>query len=82
MGEEHTGSRVANVILRFLELGSAAIVAGIIGWGLHRIDGGNGPSNGRLVYAEVVAALSMAASIILLIPFKFVFKAWPVDILL
>lgn len=82
MGKEHTGSRVANVILRFLELGSAAIVAGIIGWGLHRIDGGNGVSNGRLVYAEVVAALSVVASIVLLIPFKFVFKAWPVDILL
>lgn len=79
---EHTGSRVANVILRFFQLGSAAIVAGIIGWGLHRIDRGNGPSNGRLIYAEVVAALSLVASIVLLIPFKFVFSAWPVDLLL
>jgi len=79
---EHTGSRVANVVFRFFQLCSAAIVAGIIGWGLHRIDRGNGPSNGRLVYAEVVAALTLAISLVLLVPFKFVFKAWPVDLLL
>ena len=79
---EHTGSRVANAILRFFQLCSAAIVAGIIGWGLHRIDSGNGPSNGRLVYTEVVAALTLAVSLVLLVPFKFVFKACPVDLLL
>lgn len=79
---EHTGSKVANVILRFFELCSAAIVTGIIGWSLHRIDSGNGPTNGRLVYAEVVAVMSLVASIILLIPFGFVFKAWPLDLLL
>ncbi|KAM0716201.1 hypothetical protein Q7P37_007646 [Cladosporium fusiforme] len=79
---EHTGSRVANIILRFLELGSAAIVTGIVGWVLHRIDIGNGPSDGRLIYTEVVAVLGLVVSIVLLIPFKFVFKAWPVDLIL
>lgn len=79
---EHTGSRVANAILRFFQLGSAAIVVGILSWALHRIDTGNGSSNGKLIYVEVVAAMSIVASIVLMIPLKFVFKVWPLDIIL
>jgi hypothetical protein len=79
---EHTGSRVANVVLRFFQLSCAAIILGIVGWALHRIDTGNGPDNSRLIYVEVLAAMSLALSIILLIPFKFVFKTWPLDIIL
>lgn len=79
---EHTGRRVVNVLLRFFELCSAVIVVGIIGWALHRIHDGNGSANGRLVYTEVVAALSIVASIVLMPPLRYVFKAWFVDLIL
>lgn len=79
---EHMGSRVANVIFRFFQLSSAAIVAGIVGWALHRIDTGNGSSNGKLIYVELVAAMSIVVSIVLIVPFEYVFKAWPLDIIL
>lgn len=79
---EHTGRRVVNVLLRFFQLCSAVIVVGIIGWALHRIHDGNGSANGRLVYTEVVAALSIVASIVLMPPLRYVFKAWFVDLIL
>ncbi|KAM0708840.1 hypothetical protein Q7P35_005493 [Cladosporium inversicolor] len=79
---EHTASKVVNVVVRFFQLCSDAIILGIVGWVLHRINIGNGPNNSRLIYVEVLAAMSLVVSIVLLIPFKFVFKAWPLDIIL
>jgi hypothetical protein len=79
---QHTGFRIANVILRISELCSSIIVVGIIGWALDRIHDGDGPYNERLVYAEVVAALSIAISLALMPPLKYVFMAWPLDFVL
>ena len=79
---EHTASKVVNAFLRFFELCNAAIIVGIVGWALHHIRIGNGPNNERLIYVEALAAISIVISIVLLVPFKFVFKAWPLDIIL
>lgn len=79
---EHTASKAVNVVVRFFQLCSDAIILGIVGWALHRISVGNGPNNSRLIYVEVLAAMSLVVSILLLVPFKFVFKAWPLDIIL
>lgn len=79
---EHTGSKIANVFLRFFQLVSAAVVVGIVGWELHRINQGNGSHNGRLIYAEVVAALSIVASLVLMPPLRYVFFGWPADLIL
>lgn len=80
--DDHFGLRIANVILRFFELCSAAIVVGIVGWAMHRVSDGNGHINNRLIYAQVVAALSTVASLVLMPPLQYVFMAWPVDLIL
>ena len=80
--DEHKGPRVANVILRLLQLASAAIVVGIVGWALHSIRIGDGPVSGRLIYAEVVGALTIVVALALLPPLKYVFMAWPLDFIL
>jgi hypothetical protein len=77
-----TGFHTANAVLRFFEFCSAAVVVGIIGWAMHRVDSANGPPNGRLIYAEVVAALTIIVSLVLLPPHEYVFKAWPLDLVL
>lgn len=79
---EHTASKAVNVVVRFFQLCSDAIILGIVGWVLHRISISNGLNNSRLIYVEVLAAMSLVVSIVLLVPFKFVFKAWPLDIIL
>jgi hypothetical protein len=79
---QHTGFRVANVVLRISEFCSSIIVVGIIGWALASIHDGDGSYNERLVYAEVVAALSIVLSLALMPPLKYVFMAWPLDVIL
>jgi hypothetical protein len=75
---QHTGFRVANVVLRISEFCSSIIVVGIIGWALASIHDGDGSYNERLVYA----ALSIVLSLALMPPLKYVFMAWPLDFIL
>jgi hypothetical protein len=81
MGKD-TGFHAANVVLRSFELCSAAVVVGVIGWAMHRIDDANAPINGRLIYAEVVATLTIIVSLVLIPPREYIFKAWPLDLVL
>lgn len=74
-----TGSRVAAVTFRVLELVFATIVVAILGRFLYFINQANADANSRLVYAEVLAALSMAFSIVLMPPFAYQFWAFPLD---
>jgi hypothetical protein len=76
---QHAGFRIANVVLRISEFCSSVIVVGIVGWALNRIHEADGPYGERLVYAEVVAALSIAISLVLMPPMQYVFMAWPLD---
>lgn len=76
----NVGLRVANVIFRFLQLCSAVIVVGVIGWAMHRVNVAGGPDNGRFIYAEVVGTLSIVASLALFPPLEYVFGAWPADL--
>lgn len=78
----NTGHRIANVVLRFLELCSAVIVVGIVGWAMHRIHNAGGHINGRLIYVEAIAAMSITLSLLLILPMDYVFKAWPLDLIL
>lgn len=79
---EQRGPRIVNVILRFFQFASAAIIVGIVGWALHSIRAGNGSSNGRLIYVEIVGGLTIVLSLLLGPPLAYVFKAWPMDLLL
>src|SRR5882757_7478395 len=77
-----SASKVASFCLRVGELICAAIVAGILGYYLHLIDQANASVNGRIIYAEVIAGISILFSLILMIPFKFSFWAFPLDFVL
>ncbi len=68
------------MILRLAELAFAAIVAGLTGDYLHSVQGSSSWDQGRFIYTEVVAGLSIILSIIWLFPFSGSFIHWPADL--
>ncbi|KAL4821128.1 marvel domain-containing protein [Aspergillus spinulosporus] len=75
-------SRVLSVILRIAEIAFGAVVAGIIGWFLHRFGDLDAWPEARWIYTEVVAGISILFGIIWLVPFSSGFFTWPLDLLL
>lgn len=73
---------LVGMILRLAELAFAAIVAGINGHYLHRVQGVDSWSVGRFIYTEVVAGISIFLALIWLFPFSGSFVHWPVDIVI
>lgn len=76
-----TGSKIVSVLFRLGELCSAVIVVALLGRFFYLINIANASANGRLVYAEVISALEITFSIILIIPAKYSFYAFPIDII-
>jgi hypothetical protein len=74
-------ARIFNIILRAAELGFSSIVAGITAWILHKSNS-NTHGLGRFIYTEVIAALAILTSLILLIPCSSSFTHWPWDFFL
>lgn len=74
--------RIVNIVLRAAELVFATIVAGVTGQHLHQFRHASSWSQGRFIYTEVIAALSMFFALIWLVPFSWSFVHWPVDIIL
>lgn len=74
-----TASKGASVFLRFVELVSAAVVAGLIGEYLHNIDNAHAHANSRIVYAITMAGISLVASIVLFPPLNYTFFFFPLD---
>lgn len=77
-----TASKVISVLLRLSELGSSIIVVALLGrffYYLH--DAPDGDANSRLIYTEVISCLEIFTSIILIVPAKYSFYAWPIDII-
>uniref|UniRef100_A0A0D2XTD1 MARVEL domain-containing protein n=1 Tax=Fusarium oxysporum (strain Fo5176) TaxID=660025 RepID=A0A0D2XTD1_FUSOF len=83
MTSSGSGHKVASVILRFLELACGAIVLGLLG---HFCDLVNEASNisvdGRIIYAMVVAGITIVYSIVFFAPFDILFMAFPFDFIL
>lgn len=71
--------RIVSMILRAAELAFASIVAGVTGQYLHRSNASSW-ANGRFIYTEVVAALSIVFALLWLLPFSSTFVHWPLDI--
>jgi hypothetical protein len=72
-----------SMCLRIGELAFAAVVAGLTGEYLHSIQGQGGDwSEGRFIYTEVVAAVSILLALLWLLPFSGTFIHWPVDLLI
>jgi len=72
-------SKIISVVFRVLELICACIVLGLLGRFFYVLHLGNGAANGRLIYTEVIAGLSIAFSIILIPPLTYSFYAFPLD---
>jgi len=77
-----TGAEIASTCLRIGELISAAIVLGILSRFISRIHLGDGDVQNRLVYTEAWAVLSLAFSIILILPLTYSFFAFPLDLVM
>lgn len=77
-----TASKVVSIFLRIGEGACAVIVLALLARFLYLVDQGNGDVHGRLIYAEVTAALSVAFSIIFLIPSTFSFYGFLMDFIL
>jgi hypothetical protein len=75
-----TGSKIASVFFRLGELCSAIIVVALLGRFFYLLDLANGSANGRLIYAEVISVLEIIFSTLLIIPAKYSFYAFPIDI--
>lgn len=75
-------SRTVSIILRFLELAFAIIVAGIVGHSLHQSDEANATPLRRVIYTEVVAGLSILTALLLLFPMTYSFAVFAVDFIL
>ncbi|KAI1486589.1 hypothetical protein F5X96DRAFT_654419 [Biscogniauxia mediterranea] len=71
-----------SIILRLAELAFAAIVAGINGEYLHWVRHTSSWHQGRFIYTEVVAGISLFLALIWLIPFSSSFIHWPIDLVI
>ncbi|KAF8457460.1 integral membrane protein [Terfezia claveryi] len=74
-------SRLISVILRFLQLASAAIVTGIVGNYISNANQAGINPAGRFVYTIVIAAFSLLAALILIVPFTASLTIFPLDFL-
>ena len=77
-----TASKILSVLFRLSELSSSIIVVALLGrffYYLH--DGPDGDANSRLIYTEVISCLGIFVSIILIVPAKYSFYAWPIDVI-
>lgn len=72
-------ARTIALLLRVLELISAAVVAGLVGHELRRADKAGARPGKRFIYTEVVAGLALLLSILLLLPMTWAFSLWPLD---
>lgn len=79
----HTALRfvqIPSVVVRFLEFVSAVVVAGILGRFLYLLDLGHASTDDRIIYAEVIAGISIACSLVLIPPLRYSFYAFLLDL--
>lgn len=74
-------SRLISIVLRLLQLASAAIVTGIVGDYISDANKANVNPADRFVYTIVIATFSLLASLILLVPFTASLTVFPLDFL-
>jgi hypothetical protein len=72
-------SKTCSVILRSGELISATIIAGILGRYLYFLSSANAHVGSRVIYAEVIAGISILASLVLFPPLKYSFYCFGLD---
>ncbi|KAJ5241015.1 uncharacterized protein N7469_002606 [Penicillium citrinum] len=75
-------SRLVSIPLRISEIAFGAVVAGVIGHFLKTYDEIQPWPQGRWIYTEVVAGISILFGLLWLIPFSSGFFSWPLDVLI
>ena len=74
-----TATKVISVLLRIGECICAIIVIALLGRFFYILNLANASVDGRLVYSSVIAGISIFLSIILVVPMKYSFFAFPLD---
>ena len=72
-------SEICSVILRFFELSSATIVAGLVGQFLHYVHEADGDAGSKIIYTEAIAGISILFSLLFMPPLKYTFFAFMLD---
>ncbi|KAF2437580.1 hypothetical protein P171DRAFT_373211 [Karstenula rhodostoma CBS 690.94] len=75
-----TGSKVISVILRLGAFCSSVIVVACLSRFFYLLNLANAHANGRLIYAEVISILGVICSLLLIVPMKYSFYAFPLDV--
>ncbi|KAJ4392717.1 hypothetical protein N0V91_011295 [Didymella pomorum] len=75
-----TGSKIASVLFRCGALCSAIIVVALLGRFFYLLNLANASANGRLIYAEVISVLEIIFSVLLIVPARYSFYAFPIDV--
>ncbi|KAL1843222.1 hypothetical protein VTJ49DRAFT_2553 [Mycothermus thermophilus] len=76
-----TASKIALVLLRLGELACGAIILGIIGYFFRSsTKAGLIEPSGRLVYAAIIAALTILDSLLFIVPYAYSFWSFPLDV--
>lgn len=75
-------SKVIHVILRLAQLFFSVIVLGLLANFVRLLNQAGAHKDGRIIYALVVACISMLFSIVFIAPFMYAFLAFPFDIVL
>lgn len=82
MKDSGTAHKVISVILRFIQFASAVIVVSVLGHFVHLISVDNGNTDGRIIYAMVVAGIGIIYSIVFFAPVEKLFLSFPADFVL
>lgn len=65
-----------------MQLISAAIVAGLLGHYLDNLHEGGGAHSRRIIYAISIAGLAIFFSLLFMLPLKYQFYAFPLDLIM
>lgn len=75
-------SKIISTASRFLALASSAVVAGLLGRYMRHLYSMGFGGGSRVIYALALSGISIFFALLLLLPFKFTFWSFPLDIIM
>lgn len=77
-----TAHQVFSVVFRIFEFVAAAIIVGFLAKYFNLIHSVNGTADSRVIYAISIASISVVASLIFVLPLRYSFSVFPLDLAL
>ena len=77
-----TAHKVFLVVFRLFEFFAAAIIVGFLAKYFNLINSVNGTADSRVIYAISMASISIVASLIFVLPLRYSFSVFPLDLAL